>query len=51
VDAEATLAMTTRLDDLDKQWYDWCSAVGMGVFALCSGLALTAVLAAISLLA
>ena len=42
--------MTTRPDDLDKQWYGWGSALGMGLLVLCLGLAVAAVLAAISLL-
>jgi hypothetical protein len=42
--------MTTHHDDLDKQWYGWGSAVGMSLLILCLGLAVAAILAAISLL-
>jgi hypothetical protein len=42
--------MTAHHDDLDKQWYGWGSALGMGLVVLCFGLAVAAILAAISLL-
>jgi hypothetical protein len=42
--------MTTHHDDFDNQWYGWGSAFGMGLFVLCLGLAVAAILAAISLL-
>ena len=41
--------MTTRLNDHDKQWYGWGSAVGLGLFVLLLALAVAAILAAISL--
>jgi hypothetical protein len=41
---------TSHDDDLDRQWYGWGSAVGLGLFLLCVAVAVAALLAAISLL-